>query len=304
MNTKDHTLFVLAGPTASGKTAHAVSLARHFGTQIISADSRQFYKELKIGVAIPSEQEQQLIPHHFIGNISIFDYYNASRYEVEVLSLLDKLFSEHPVIILTGGSGLYIDTVCNGIDDLPVIDQALREQLIGRHAREGLEILRRELFQLDPEFCTTADLKNPKRVLKALEVSMQTGRPYSSFLTRQTRERPFRIIKTGLMPERETLYTRINQRVDEMLSSGLVEEARNLLPHKGINALNTVGYKELFAYFEGQISLDEAIRLIKRNTRHYAKRQITWFARDPSYIWFKPGECDEMIRFFESKLLE
>jgi tRNA dimethylallyltransferase len=295
-------LLVLAGPTASGKTNHAILLAQAFNTEIISADSRQFYKELKIGVASPTEEEMRKVPHHFIAHLSITDYYNASIYETDVLAKLDNLFRQHQLVVLTGGSGLYIDTVCHGIDDLPEVDKQLRDELIMQLKDMGLEYLRERLKQLDPETYHKIDLSNPKRILKALEISLQTGKPYSSFLTRARKERPFRIIKTGLLPPREELYEMINRRVDKMLDRGLLEEAKTLLPHKEINALNTVGYKELFDYFENRISLEEAIRQIKRNTRHYAKRQVTWFMRDKEYQWFRPGQTSEMISFINEKM--
>jgi tRNA dimethylallyltransferase len=295
-------LLILAGPTASGKTSHAIRLAQTFGTEILSADSRQFYRELKIGVASPTEEELRIVPHHFIAHLSISDYYNASMYELQVLTKLENLFKQHQLVVLTGGSGLYIHTVCNGIDDLPEIDKQLRDELIRRLNQEGLESLREQLRQLDPETFHKVDLDNPKRILKALEISLQTGKPYSSFLTSVQRKRPFRIIKTGLMPTRDDLYEMINRRVDNMLDNGLIEEARSLLPHKGINALNTVGYKELFDFFEDKISLGEAIRQIKRNTRHYAKRQITWFMRDKEYQWFLPGQVPEMLTFVHEKM--
>jgi tRNA dimethylallyltransferase len=297
-----HFLVVLAGPTASGKTNHAIRLAQILDTEVISADSRQFYKELKIGVASPTEEEMVKVPHHFIAHLSISDYYNASMYELDVLAKLDDLFKQHQLVILTGGSGLYIDTVCHGIDDLPEVDKQLRDELILQLQEKGLDYLRELLKKLDPETYYKVDLDNPKRILKALEISLQTGKPYSSFLTRPRKKRPFSIIKTGLMPPREELYEMINCRVDRMLDQGLLEEAKSLLPHKGINALNTVGYKELFDFFENKISLEEAIRQIKRNTRHYAKRQVTWFMHDKEYQWFLPGQISEMISFILEKI--
>jgi len=291
---RDALLVVITGPTASGKTALAIQLAETLHTEIISVDSRQIYRELNIGVARPSPAELKAIPHHFIGIVSINDYYNASMYEMQVLELLETLFEKYRVVLMAGGSGLYIDAVCRGIDDLPTVDPLIRKDLLQQWKEKGLDPLLQKLHQLDPEYYAAADVRNPKRVLKALEVSIQTSRPYSSFLTRNTKERPFRILKIGLQAERERLYKQIDNRVDKMVSEGLVEEAHSLLPWRGLNALNTVGYKELFGYFDGQYDINEAVRLIKRNSRRYAKRQMTWFQRDKEITWVQ-NNCSEDI---------
>jgi tRNA dimethylallyltransferase len=293
------TLIVIIGPTGIGKTDLSIEIAQKFNTEIISCDSRQIYRELKIGTAVPSEEQLQKVKHHFIGNKSIYDYYNASMFEVEVLELLDNLFSNHHFVIMTGGSGLYIDAVCNGIDELPTIDQELRDELINRLKEEGIENMRMQLKMLDPEYYRQADIKNPKRILKALEVTLQTGKPYSTFLTYSKRARDFRIIKIGLRRDRDELYDRINQRVDQMIENGLVEEAREFYKDKKLNSLNTVGYKELFDYFDGNSTLDKAIELIKRNSRHYAKRQISWFGRDKEIHWFDPDRINEILKFIK-----
>ena len=294
-------LAVIVGPTGIGKTGTAILLAEHFQTQIISADSRQIYREMEMGTAVPSKEEQKKVKHHFIQTRSIHDYYNASMFEMEVLDLLEELFRKRDIVLLVGGSGLYVDVVCKGIDDIPAIDPEVRKSLSDQYKREGIESLRRQLKILDPAYYDKADLKNHKRILKALEISLMTGRPYSSFLTRETKERDFQILKIGLNRERKELYEIIDQRVDHMIRSGLVEEARKLFPYREINPLNTVGYKELFMHFKGEHSLEEAIGLIKRNSRRYAKRQISWFSRDKEITWFHPDDKDEIIRLIESK---
>ena len=294
-------LVLIAGPTASGKTPLAVCLAESFNTVIISADSRQMYREMKIGTAVPSAEMLAAIQHYFIGNLSIYDYYNASKYETEVNVLLNTLYKERDLVLMVGGSGLYIDAVCRGIDDFPTTDPAVREQLINQYNEEGIEGLRRSLRRLDPEYYEKTDLRNYKRILKALEVSIMTGKPYSSFLRGKPKPRPYKIIQIGLELPREELYKRIDLRVDRMLANALEDEARSLLPHRNTNALNTVGYKELFNYFEGKISREEAIRLIKRNTRHYAKRQISWFSRDKEIQWFHPDDKSEIENFIRKK---
>jgi tRNA dimethylallyltransferase len=296
-------LVLIAGPTASGKTPLAVTLAKTFNTVIISADSKQMYREMKIGTAVPSARELASVQHYFIGNLSIHDYYNASIYETEVNSLLENLFKERDRVLMVGGSGLYINSVCKGIDDFPSTDPEVREQFMNQYKEEGIEGLRSLLKLLDPEYYEKTDLRNYKRILKALEVSIMTGKPYSSFLSGERKPRPYKVIQIGLELPREELYRRIDFRVDRMLAHGLEVEARSLLPHKGSNALNTVGYKELFEYFEGKISREEAIRLIKRNTRHYAKRQISWFSRDKEIQWFHP-EDKLKIEYFIRKETE
>ncbi len=287
-----NSLVVIAGPTASGKTPLTVSLAKTFNTVIISADSRQMFREMNIGTAVPSAAELSSIRHYFIGNLSIHDYYNASKYETEVNELLENLFKEKDIVFMTGGSGLYINCVCKGIDDFPTTDPQVREDLMNQYKTEGIEGLRNSLKLTDPAYYEHADLRNYKRILKALEVSTMTGKPYSSFLKGEPKERPYKIVQIGLEIPRGELYARIDSRVDQMLERGLEEEARSLLPFRKTNALNTVGYKELFDYFEGKTSREEAIRLIKRNTRRYAKRQMSWFSRDKDIRWFHPDEVE------------
>jgi len=291
-----NTLITILGPTATGKTDFAIRLAQKFNTEIISSDSRQMYREMKIGTATPGQSELDAAPHHFIGNLSIHDYYNASMFEEEVLSLLEDIFTKFSHVIMVGGSGMYIDAVCKGIDELPVVDAQIRLKLQEQYKKEGIEGLRIQLKLLDPDYYNTVDLKNPNRILKGLEISIMTGKPYSSFLTRKKKHREFRILKIGLNLPREILYQRINRRVDLMVETGLIEEARELFPLRSLNALNTVGYKELFSYFDGSIDRAKAIELIKRNTRHFAKRQITWFKRDPEITWIHPDEFEKAVK--------
>ena len=296
------TLVVIIGPTGIGKTDVAVNLARQFKSEIISADSRQVYREMKIGTAIPSENQRKTIKHHLIQTRSIHDYYNASMFEIEVLDLLKELFVKNDILMLVGGSGLYIDAVCKGIDDIPTVDPEVRKNLVEKYKNAGIESLRMELKILDPVYYSESDLKNYKRILKALEISIMTGQPYSSFLKNQAKKRDFQIVKIGLTRERNELYEIINQRVDTMVDSGLVEEARKLFKYKGANALNTVGYKELFDYFDEEQTLEKAIDLIKRNSRRYAKRQLSWFSRDKEIRWFHPDERGEIIRFISEQV--
>lgn len=297
-----NSLIVILGPTGIGKTDLSIDIAKAFNTEIISSDSRQVYKELKIGTAVPTNEQLKKVKHHFIGNKSIYDYYNASMFEYEVLDTLNELFQKKEHVVMTGGSGMYINAVCNGIDELPTIDQKLREDLIRKYEEEGIESLRLQLKILDPVSYEKIDLKNPKRILKALEVSIQTGKPYSSFLTQPKKQREFNIIKIGLQRDREELYERINIRVDQMVEEGLIEEAGTYYKDRHLNSLNTVGYKELFEYFDGKITQEKAIELIKRNSRHYAKRQISWFSRDKDIVWFHPEKKDEIISYIKSLL--
>lgn len=301
MNNK--TLIVIVGPTGIGKSDLGIYLAKKFGTEIISADSRQFYKELKIGTAVPPDEELKMVKHHFIGNKSIHDYYNASTYEFEVIDLLDKLFIDKNPLVFLGGSGMYVDAVCKGIDDLPEIDMGIRNSLIEKFETEGIESLRFELKKLDPDYYAIADLKNPKRLLKALEITLQTGKPYATFRKKSIKKRNFNTLKIGLNIEREDLYHRIEQRVDKMIASGLVEEARRFYQYRNLNSLNTVGYKELFPYFDEKYPLERAIELIKRNSRRYAKRQLSWFNRDKEINWFKPDEKEKILNFVQKKLI-
>ncbi len=299
-----NTLIIIAGPTAVGKTDLCIDLAGKLDTGIISADSRQIYKEMKIGTARPDKETLQKVKHHFIATKSIHDYYTAGIFELEVLDLLQERFREKDTMIMTGGSGLYINAVCGGIDALPKADQQIREKLVQQYQEEGIESIRNQLKLLDPESYQNIDLKNPKRILKALEITLTTGKPYSSFLTRKKKKRPFHILKIGLKRNRQELYDRINKRVDRMIEEGLIEEARKLYQYKHLNPLNTVGYKESFDYFEGNISFEEAIRLIKRNTRRYAKRQLTWFARDKSMVWFHPDEEVQILDYIQNQRSE
>ncbi len=293
------TLVVVLGPTGTGKTDLAIELAKLWQTEIISADSRQIYKELKIGTAVPTEMQLATIKHHFIGHKSIHDYYNASLFECETIALLETLFAENDVVIMAGGSMLYIDAVCKGIDDLPAINMEIRQNLISQWQTEGIESLRFMLQRLDPEYYAQVDLKNPKRLLKALEICQMTGKPYSSFRTQTIKKRPFKIIKIGLNRNRSELFNLINQRVDNMVAAGLVDEARRFYEFKNSNSLNTVGYKELFDYFDAIHPLDKAIELIKRNSRRYARRQLTWFNRDNEIQWFNPNEFDAIVAYIK-----
>ncbi|MDP4221763.1 MAG: tRNA (adenosine(37)-N6)-dimethylallyltransferase MiaA [Bacteroidota bacterium] len=292
-------LIVIVGPTGVGKTTVSVEIAAHFGTEIISADSRQFYREMIIGTAVPSEDQLNRVRHHFIRFLSVNEYFSASLYERAVLELLPSVFAVHRVAVMTGGSGMYVDAVCNGIDDIPDIDPAIREKYNSRCKNEGIEGLRTELKLLDPEHYARIDLQNPKRIIRALEIIESTGRPYSSFLTRKKVERNFGIIKIGLQKPRAELYKEIDSRVDSMINNGLEEETQNLLQYKHLNPLRTVGYREFFDFFEGKVSRAKAIELIKRNSRRYAKRQMTWWSRDHEIRWFSPDNVGKIISFIE-----
>ena len=291
------TLIVITGPTAVGKTQLCLDIARHFDIPIINADSRQIYKELSIGTAKPSAEEQQQVKHYFVGTLSLQDYYSASLFETQVMELLGTLFQQSDYALMAGGSMMYIDAVCDGIDDIPTIDDETRATMKRRLAEEGLPKLCEELQRLDPEYYAIVDRQNPKRVVHALEICTMTGRTYTSFRKRDKKERPFRIVKIGLNREREELYQRINARVDEMMQRGLLKEAENMYPLRHLNALNTVGYKELFEYFNGRWSLDEAVERIKGNTRRYARKQLTWYKKDPQIRWFHPDQKKEIIDY-------
>ncbi|NCA87266.1 MAG: tRNA (adenosine(37)-N6)-dimethylallyltransferase MiaA [Clostridia bacterium] len=295
-------LITLAGPTAIGKTKTAIALAQHFDTVILSADSRQFYKELKVGTAAPTAEELAAVKHYFAGHLSIHEYYNVSRYEQEVLQLLDELFRTHRCVIMTGGSGLYLDAVCEGIDQLPEPDAALRESVNEMYRSLGLIGLQHRLQQLDPEYYEIVDRNNPNRLKRAIEVCLQTGTTYSSLRVKKVQSRLFNILKLGLNLPRAELFDNIHRRTDAMISGGLVDEVLGLLPHRHLNALNTVGYKEIFAFLDGKMTLDAAIEKIKTNTRRYAKRQLTWFQRDKAITWFQPRQIDEMIQFVEGQI--
>ncbi len=289
------TLIVVCGPTASGKTKLAIQLAKQFKAEIISADSRQVYKELKIGSAPPSDAELKEVKHHFIASRNLYEDYNAGAYEKDVLQLLDKLFPQNKYAILVGGSGLYIDAVCNGFDKVPSSFPEIRKQLQDLYEAKGIEQLQNKLKELDPEYYGKIDLDNPQRLMRALEVCVGSGKPYSSFRKGKTNPRDFRIIKIGIEIQRDLLYKRIDARVDEMLKVGLLEEAQNLISIKHLNALQTVGYKELFDFLEGKKTFDEAVDLIKRNSRRYAKRQLTWFRKDKEIQWFLPDDIEKII---------
>lgn len=291
------TLIVITGPTAVGKTELCLEIARQFDIPIINADSRQLFRELKIGTASPTPAQLRQTRHYFVGTLGIDDYYSASMYEQEVMALLPQLFETSDYALLSGGSMMYIDAVCNGIDDIPTVDEKTRSTMKRRLAEEGLEALVEELRRLDPEHYETVDRQNPRRVVHALEICHMTGRTYTSYRTASKKQRPFQIIKIGLNRQREELYSRINQRVDLMMQEGLLEEARSMYAHKGANALNTVGYKELFDYFEGRWPLSEAVERIKGNTRRYARKQLTWFRRDKQMQWFHPNQQEEIITY-------
>lgn len=295
-------LIVIPGPTGVGKSELAVEVADHFRTEIISADSRQFYREMLIGTAVPSDHLRKRIKHHFVRFISVKEYFSASLFERAVLDLLYDLFTTRDIVIMTGGSGLYIDAVCNGIDDIPDIDPAEREKYNKKFEEEGIESLRRELKLTDPAYYSKVDLRNHKRIIRALEIYGATGKKYSEFLTNKKVERDFNIIKTGLRRERDDLYARINSRVDEMMKAGLEEEVRSLTGLRHLNPLLSVGYTELFDYFDGVTTRDKAIELIKRNTRRYAKRQMTWWNRDDEISWFHPDQVNDIINYIEGKI--
>ncbi len=278
-------LILIAGPTAVGKTSLAIELAIKYNTEIISTDSRQFYREMQIGTAAPTKEELSKAKHHFIGNLSIKDYYNVSIFEQEAIKLLVKLFETKDVVIAVGGSGLYVDALCYGIDDLPDADEKLRNEIKRKYNKYGIEYLQNEVKRLDPDYYSIADIKNPKRLQRALEVIYETGNTYSSQRTKKQKIRDFKIDKYVLNMNRELLYQRINKRVDLMIEAGLEKEARGLFEYRELNALNTVGYKELFSYFNNEISLEQAITDIKTHSRRYAKRQLTWFKRDNSFNW-------------------
>ncbi len=290
-----NTLIVLPGPTAVGKTEIAIDLALHLGCEIISCDSRQFYREMHIGTASPDEKQLARVQHHFVGFLSVKDYYSISLFERDVLALLPDLFSRCPVAVMTGGSMLYMDAVCRGMDDIPDTDPAVRQKFIEMYRKEGIGGLRIALKLLDPDHYAKVDLHNPRRVMRALEISESTGRPYSSFLTLPQRERDFRMIKAGLTLGRTELFNRIDQRVDMMIEAGLEQEAASLLKFRELNALNTVGYREMFKFFDGEITREQAVTLIKRNTHRYARRQLTWWNRDKEIQWFDAGNS-RMIR--------
>ena len=296
-------LISVVGPTAIGKTALSISLAKAFETHIISADSRQFYKEMQIGTAAPNQEELEAAPHHFIQHISIEDNYSVGDFEREAQEKMEDLFRQHAVLILTGGSGLYVKSILEGLDEFPTIDAAIREELNHIHRQQGMHPLQKKLKEFDPQTYSQIDIENPHRVIRALEICLGTGQPYSTFLQKVKPEKDFSIIKIGLTAPREEIYARINRRVDLMMESGLLEEAMRLLPYKNLNALNTVGYKELFAFLEGNCSLEKAVEEIKKNTRRFAKRQLTWFRKEENIHWFEhTTPVKEIIEFIKGKL--
>ena len=290
------TLIVIAGPTASGKTAFSIQMAKALNTVILSADSRQFYKEMSIGTAAPTPKELLQVKHYFVHNISIEEKYDVADYERDALALLDELFKTHETVVMTGGSGLFIDAVCNGIDEMPDVEPEIRNKVEKLLKEGGINALSEEVQRIDPEYFAIVDRQNPRRLQRALEVCYQTGKTFTSFRTNSTARRDFDIKKYALLWDRQVLIERIDRRVDLMMEQGLLTEAKALYPKRHLNALNTVGYKELFAYFDGQCTLDEAIEQIKIHTRQYAKRQMTWLRRDDSYHWIMPDEIDMVIR--------
>lgn len=300
MNDKK-TLIVLIGPTGVGKTDLSIKIAEKYGSPIISADSRQLYSDLKIGTAAPTEEYLKRVKHYFVGTLKLTDYYSAAQYESEVISLLEELFKTNDTILLTGGSMMYIDAICKGIDDIPTVDNETRQMMMEKYEKEGLERLCAELKLLDPEYYSIVDLKNPKRVIHALEICYMTRKTYTSFRTGNRKQRPFDIIKIGLCRDREELYDRINKRVDIMINDGLVNEVKSVYQYKDLNSLNTVGYKEIIQYLEGNCTLEFAIEKIKQNSRIYSRKQMTWFKRDNEIIWFHPDREDEIMEYIEAE---
>ena len=290
-------LVVLLGPTGVGKTALSLRIARRIESPVLSADSRQLYKELVIGTAAPTADERAAVTHYLVGLLELTDYYSASRFEEDALALLQILFKQHRAVLMAGGSMMYIDAVCRGIDNIPTVTPDIRAAVVNEYERHGLTPLLDELKQADPLHYDEVDRKNHRRVLHAVEICRMTGKPYSSFRTKTVKKRPFRILKIGLIRPREELFERINRRVDRMMANGLLDEVRRVYPHRALNSLNTVGYKELFAYIDGRCSLDEAVAKIKRNTRVYARKQMTWFKRDESIRWFHPDDTKGIFAF-------
>ena len=298
----DKYLILIAGPTAVGKTQLSLSIAEQYKTDIISCDSRQFYKEMCIGTAVPSTDELSRIKHHFIQNLSIQDHYSIGQFERDALAKIEALHKNNNAVIMVGGSGMYIDAVCNGLDDFPPVPDAIRKELNLRHQNEGLDALKKELMKLDPDYHELVDSSNPHRIIRAIEVCMVSGKPFSSFRKQQAKKRNFKTLKIILNREREELYHRINKRVDKMMNEGLLEEVKKLYDYKACNALQTVGYKELFAYFDGEWDLETAIEEIKKNTRRYAKRQMTWFRRDQNNHFFKPENEAEIMAYLKENI--
>lgn len=296
------TLIVIVGPTAIGKTSLAIELAQLYQTEIISADSRQFFREMNIGTAKPSDEELAAAPHHFINSHSVSELFSVGDFELDALALIDQLFKKHATLVMVGGSGMYINAVCNGLDAMPEIDLKIREQLNQQLLSNGIESISAQLAQLDPEYFAKVDQHNPQRMVRGLEVVLSTGRKLSSFQTSTQKQRPFNIIKIGLNTDREKLYQRINKRVDQMVDGGLVEEVKSLLPYQSQNALKTVGYSEIFDYLAGEIDLPQAINSIKQNTRRFAKRQLTWFRKDTTTTWFEPNQIEKVVAHLDELL--
>lgn len=291
-----NSLITLLGPTGVGKTELSLKVAERLGSPIISSDSRQLYRDLPIGTAAPTPEQQARVKHYFVGTLNLTDYYSASQFETDVLALLTQLYATIPHVVMSGGSMMYIDAVCKGIDDIPTVTPEIREALYQQFAQEGLAPILEELKAIDPKHYEEVDRQNYKRVIHAVEICRMTGKPYSAFRTNTIKSRPFKIIKIGLTRDREELYDRINRRVDQMMKEGLLEEARRVYPYRALNALNTVGYKELFNYFSGEWTLDLAIEKIKRNSRVYARKQMTWFKHDPEIHWFHPDEEEAIFQ--------
>ena len=302
MSSRKRYLICIIGPTAVGKTSLSLRIASWLGAEVLSADSRQFYRELKIGTAKPSEHELSQIPHHLIDSLSIHDEYDVGLFEKESLKIIKELHLKDQFVVMVGGSGLFVNAVCEGLDEFPEVKEGMRDQLNVEFQKDGLEKLVQELLKADPEYAQIVDLKNPQRIIRALEVIRSTGHKFSSFRKSQKKPRPFEVIKIGLEMDREILYQRIDQRMDEMIEQGLFEEAKNLLPFKHLNALQTVGYQEIFPFLEGIYDYVEAVRLLKRNSRRYAKRQLTWFKKDSSVRWFNPNKAEEIIRYLSESL--
>jgi tRNA dimethylallyltransferase len=297
-----NTLVVLIGPTAVGKTDTSLAIADYFSCPIISSDSRQMYQGMEIGTAMPTKEERERCKHYFVGQLKPGDYYSAAKYEEDVIKLLEKEFVNNKVMLMSGGSMMYIDAVCKGIDDIPTVDEETRAMVLEKYEKEGLEQLASELRILDPEYYNEADIKNPKRVMHALEICYMTGKTYSSFRKRSVKERPFKIIKIGLQRDREELYERINRRVDMMIEQGLIDEVKSFSHLKNHNSLNTVGYKEIFKYLDGEWTLPFAIEKIKQNTRIYSRKQVTWYRKDEDIAWFHPNDIKEIIKYIEDKI--
>ena len=304
MTMSTNRLIVVVGPTASGKTDLSIALARHYNAPILSTDSRQVYRGLPIGTAYPSEEQLQSVEHHFIAELELTEDFNCGEYEKRALERLDSLFEKSNTVVAVGGSGLYIRALCEGMDSLPDADVQLRRELASRLEREGVESLVNQLHELDPEYYQVVDKSNPARLMRALEVCLTSGQKYSELRKGVRKERDFKIVKIGVDVPREVLYDRVNRRVDMMIEAGLETEARSALPYRHCNSLHTVGYSELFDYFDGKTTLAEAIELIKRNTRHYAKRQMTWFRRDSQIAWFSPSDYQSIIKYIDSQFGE